>query len=238
MRRVGAQLWRSDGQILREIVVREGAWPGNQVPRMNPQPIELDEAAHIYKVNGRVTPSVTEIIGAAGLYGAASDFWNEETAWRGSVVHRACQFDDEGALEESTVDPGVRGYLAGWRSFRRETGFQPRLIEWRIYNAVCGYAGTLDREGFMPGYEFLLLDLKAGLLHAAAGVQLVGYAMALPDPRKYARCAVRLKPDGKFLLRFFPLAEWAEDAAAFLGALRRYQGEQIVESWKNLRGLK
>lgn len=38
----------------------------------------------------------------------------------GTAVHRACELDDLGELDEATLDARLAGHLHAWRSFCRE----------------------------------------------------------------------------------------------------------------------
>ena len=71
----------------------------------------FDEAAHRYTVNGQIIPSVTQIISAVGLY--EFDFVNAETlavaAERGRFVHSMIEWYEIGELDESSIDPELKG---------------------------------------------------------------------------------------------------------------------------------
>jgi hypothetical protein len=65
----------------------------------------------------------------------------------------ATALDDQGILDESSVDPAVAPHLEAWRKFRRESGFSPKAIEQIVQHPTYRYCGTIDRDG---------IDIKTG----------------------------------------------------------------------------
>src|ERR1043165_3114073 len=98
--------------------------------------LTLDKELHVYTLADRVLPSVTEILKGAGL--VDDRWWTEAGRWRGSAVHAACWYDDEGDLDETTLDPKLQNYLQAYRKFKTELGFIPTDIETPIYNDLLG----------------------------------------------------------------------------------------------------
>lgn len=166
----------------------------------------LDEATHRYTLDGRPLLSVTQILGIVGIIDTR--WFKPEDAMRGHYVHEATHYHDEGSLEMSSLDPIVAPYVKGWIDFRKQTGFRPLLMEERIWHS-SGYAGTLDRAGFL-GDRFILLDIKSGGLPAWTGLQTSGYEAALFErilqkdidaPMPKGRFALQLTKESKFKLK-------------------------------------
>lgn len=140
---------------------------------------EFDPIAHRYTLDGRVLPSVTQIL--RGL----DDFSNvparvlEKARDRGQRVHAACNLDVLGTLDENTVDDEVAPYLAQFRRFLRESGFVPTLSECRVYDETLWYAGTLDLFGDLPGCLDVQIDIKSGLIPRSVGPQTAAYSNGL-----------------------------------------------------------
>jgi hypothetical protein len=117
-------------------------------------PVEFIADGHIYTDApvdgvGRVYPSVTTILKAEGFINTAYyDDWSRD---RGSMIHLATAYDDQGELDEETLDPVIIPYLEAWRRFRKESGFIPEQIEPPMMSTVYRYAGTPDRIGDLPG---------------------------------------------------------------------------------------
>lgn len=184
--------------------------------------IVFDEEAHRYSINGTTVPSVTQILRPlVDLSGIPSSVL-ERKRDLGTRVHFACQLDDEGDLDETSVEDDVAPYLTGYRLFRRESGARVVLNEHRVADLKLMYAGTLDRVVQIDG-KLWLVDLKTCLLlPLLAGPQTAAYQRALADPRVTHRAALRLRPDGKY--RFDALAN-PDDWSCFLAArtLHQYQ---------------
>jgi len=187
---------------------------------------EFDPAAHRYTLDGRELPSVTQIL--RGL----DDFSNvparvlERARDRGTRVHSACNLDVLGILDENTVDDEVAPYLAQFRKFLRESGFQPTLTECRVYDDVLWYAGTLDLFGDLPGCIDVQIDIKSGAIPRSVGPQTAAYANGL-----YKRAGIMTRK--RFVLKLeggkYSLIQLdrADDFGAFCHALQRFnEGEK------------
>lgn len=137
----------------------------------------FNEERHEYSVNGRIIPSVTQIISAVGLY--EFDYVSRETlaiaAERGRIVHTCVEWYEKGELDESSIDPELTGYFEAYLDCRMVNSFPaPVAIEERVYSEQYGYAGTLDQE--FP--DDWLNDIKTGLPSPVHGLQLSGYWLA------------------------------------------------------------
>lgn len=140
--------------------------------------LSFDEAAHVYRLDGVELPSVTQILRANGL---APDFRHvspailEYARQRGTAVHAATHYFDEGDLDESTVDAEVRPYLAAWQAFRSERKVEILALERRV--ACYRFAGTIDRIARVPDIRGeVLIDIKSGTA-AGANYQLAAYSI-------------------------------------------------------------
>jgi hypothetical protein len=181
--------------------------------------LTFDEKSHTYTLDGRVLPSVTRVLRDAGLIDAR--WFDEAAAWRGSCVHQALEFYDQGDLNEATLDSALRGYLDGWRKFLVETGFEITGIEMPVADATYGYAGRLDRRGVLAGTD-CILDIKSGASVApATALQLAAYACASDscgagkDSIVLRRLAVRLPGDGTYkMTEYRERTDWHVFAAA------------------------
>lgn len=188
----------------------------------------FDAELHLYTVDGVVLPSVTQILEAAGVvdYSYLPPATRRMALGRGSAVHQATQFDDEGDLDESCMDEELAPYLAAWRRFRAETGFAPDLIEYRSHHPKYGYAGTLDRRGSFATGARAIVDLKTNSSEGWVRLQLAAYAAFFEDPRAYRRVCVELRKDGTYRAIEFSAAGYAADFGRFLACLTVYRLQQ------------
>lgn len=197
--------------------------------------LTFDEASHTYRWNGEKVASVTQILQDVGLidYSSLPLSLREMALERGRTVHTVTHWDDEGDLDESSVDPQIVPYLAAWRRFRMDTGFVPELIEHRAYSPEFGYAGTLDRAGRFPGGRKALIDLKNSLVPEFARYQLAAYSKLLPESRAWQHIAVELHADETYRAVHIPASDWVHNWGVFCSALNVYNAKR--DSMKKAR---
>lgn len=168
--------------------------------------LSFDPAEHAYTWRGKPVPGVTSVIrGSLGdpFERVARDVL-EHARQRGSAVHKACELDDEGRLDEATVDPRIVPYVEAWRKFRREYRFEVLFAERPLYSAISGFAGTPDLVGRLLDGAILVIDRKTGLpgpaaaLQTAAYAELAAYELHLDSPTAPRRFALRMLPSGKY----------------------------------------
>lgn len=185
---------------------------------------------HGYEIDGAPVPSVTEILEDLGL----SDYSfvpEDDLDWakdRGSAVHTATHFYDDGDLNDDDLDDRVRPHVEAYKNFREDTGFEPTHIEIPVWHPVNRYAGTLDRIGVLNGVS-VLVDLKSGQPPPTVGLQTAAYQLAAKctyDLTPVKRFSLWLKDDGRYKLD--PLDNW-HDFDDFLS---------LVNTWYIKKGIK
>ena len=145
--------------------------------------LEFNSETHTYKLDGIKLPSVTQIIGGAGL----SDFSkvNQDILKRsqsfGSAAHLACQLFDDNRLDMKSLDLELFPYLDAWKKFKRDFGITKFTeIEKQVYSLKYQYAGCLDRL-----WEDTLIEIKTSTsIPATTGLQLAGYQNAYEEMYK------------------------------------------------------
>jgi hypothetical protein len=193
----------------------------------------FNEVEHTYTTPaGVIVPGVTRILEAAGLradFSAVSPAALEYRRALGQAVHAATHFDDEGTLDEGTLDPAVVPYLEAWRTFRRDKGFVPVAREVRVFSPTYWYAGTLDAVGYISPTCAVLGDLKLGDPDdAAADLQTAAYAQAYLEAHPggaLERWSVQLTPDRTPPYRLERYADH-RDFRKFLAALTVFNEQQ------------
>jgi hypothetical protein len=176
---------------------------------------------HRYQLDGHPIPGVTEIISdVLGPEYQAYDAHIVRAAQRGTAVHLACQLDDEGDLEETSVDPVVLPYLSAWRAFRAESGWVTESAEIQIANPVHWYAGTIDRIGRRNGKR-TILDIKTSALASPRWrIQLAAYTGLRSDLIECERLVVQIADNGRYtLIPYTERADWQD----WLAIRRVYQ---------------
>ena len=189
--------------------------------------IAFDEESHTYRVAGRVVPNVTRILEPLCNWEMVPADILDRKCELGRAVHLATYFHDKGTLDEASLSGEVRGYLEGWRRFRRE--MNPVLLnrERKVYHPDRGYCGTLDVEMMLDGLA--IADIKSGVKSRVHGVQIAAYADARRREEGWAiypkRLGIYLSADGRYEL--VPYLNPA-DYATFVSALN-------IWNWRNAR---
>ena len=183
--------------------------------------ILFDDQTHTYAVNGRIVPSVTQILEAEGI----SDFSRvppevlTAAKLRGTAVHKATEYLDQGRLDWTTVSDEVANYLSAWMRFKTECGVQILDIEQRVYSPT-GYAGTIDRTLMMDGVHWLM-DIKTGNPTRAAAIQTAAYQYAYKSQEYGRRAAIQISADGTYRIHPYE-ADLMDDLNVFMAALTLY----------------
>ena len=192
--------------------------------------IQLVESTHIYTVDGIVRPSVTQVLEDVGIinYGFLSEADRAYYMLRGCAAHLATELDDRGELIESSVDPAVRGFLESWRNFRRDSGFEPELIEQLVWNPQYRYTGRFDCTGRFAGRPSLyLLDKKTGTAPYWCRYQTAAYTGCLKSPRSIPRLSLELHEDATYRVAEERAAkDWAPDFQVFTSSLEVYNAKR------------
>jgi hypothetical protein len=190
------------------------------------QIVDLDED-HVYRVDGDITPGVSEILKAGGYGNPAetesgyiiSDEVIENSRDRGIIIHDAAKLLIFNDLDWDSVDDECLPYLVGLANWQAETGFYPVEAEKLFYEPEYQYCGTRDLVGYI-GEDLVIPDIKSG----SAGLkpwhkyQLAAYAYPMSErgtkwPR---RIMLHLKKDGKCKPHEFPRAKAQWDMEVFL----------------------
>lgn len=174
--------------------------------------LQFDADAHRYTHQGKVLPSVTQIITGLHNLGAIPKDVLQAACERGTAVHLACELDDNNDLDESSLDDTVRGYLQGWRRFKSELTPIWAMIEQPMADTILGFAGTPDRYGMLNDGRWWVLDIKTSLQsHPVWGLQTAAYAhlVTLLSQKQTLRGTVQLRPDGTYrLIPWLSIQDW------------------------------
>ncbi len=181
----------------------------------------FDKADHSYWLGKTRLIGVSDAIQAAGLkdFSRIAPDVLEHARQRGTAVHSACHYLDEGDLDWATVSPEIEPYVRAWERFKKETGVELLGIEKPLFHATLGYAGTPDRVVNLYPHKGII-DLKTYAPDAVTGIQLAGYSYLEfgPQPTLDApkRWGLWLKDDGKYSLKTY---EDRGDERIFLACL-------------------
>lgn len=197
--------------------------------------LTFEPTEHVYHFDGVRVPSVTQVLEPLIDYDRVPFRILEHAAQRGTAVHLATEFYDDGDLDEESIDPEILPYVEAWRRFREESGFTVERSEVRVYSPRHGYAGTVDAIGYMRGRRIMVEKKTTAQLHPATAIQVSAYyrafnESALPGKRVRSACSVWLRRDGTYRFDAYdPHDHWA----AFLALLNPDdpQSGPTMEAW-------
>ncbi|MDO8795385.1 MAG: hypothetical protein Q7J25_12270 [Vicinamibacterales bacterium] len=145
---------------------------------------------------GKPRISVTQVLTFAGRIN--TEWFTEESCWRGTAVHRLTEQYDRG--ESFVTPPGLGGYLDAYATFLAVVRPVYADIELKVQSDELDLGGQIDRvclELFgRPGH----LDLKTGPPYPWHGQQLAGYNQLKPTG---ARWCLYLRDDGTYRLKMY-----------------------------------
>lgn len=157
--------------------------------------IEFNEKLHEYRVGGILTPSVSHILKANGLF---DNFRRSEPALsNGTAIHKALELHDLGSIDYETLDKRLKKCIDLWEKFKKQIGIVKILEIEKQLNFGVLYAGTMDRLTLLDTKKKLVLDYKSGNPQPWAGLQTGAYAMAYDTVnfRDYERCCAQVHWD-------------------------------------------
>jgi len=149
--------------------------------------LTFDAEKHEYKFDGKVIPSVTQIMEYSKLVDLewVSKELLEEKGDLGTKVHKATELYDQNILDIDDLHPVLRNYLNGWIKFKKDYDFQIKEIEQIYYHPKYSFAGTLDRVGIAQSVK-TLVDIKSGTKQKVHEIQTAAYKLLydLGRPKK------------------------------------------------------
>lgn len=184
----------------------------------------FDAETHTYKLDGVKLPSVTQII--KEVFGER-EWWSDYFAGRGTALHLAVHYLDQGVLDDDSIDDAIRGRLEGYKLFKNETDYMVLRSEVPLFSKKYRYAGTLDlvlREKIRP--INILADIKSSF-DPTVFIQLGGYSLLA---REYdydwfgikEAFAIVLNDHGRFQLHWIKKNKLKYWENAFLNVLSVY----------------
>ena len=165
---------------------------------MSPPRLEFKEEDHTYFLDGKPIPSVTKILGDVGLYPdfRLVDPWYAE---RGSMVHLACHYLDQGTLDRESLDAEILPYIESYEKFKEVFKVEVLESEIQLFDETYWYAGTADKLvniNWNMQIREAMADLKCGGPEFGYQHQIAGYSLARGNHYSRLRLGVYLQKDG------------------------------------------
>lgn len=203
--------------------------------------LTFDPATHLYRTEGLVRPSVTQIMQEAGEstdYSKVPKDLLAEASRRGSLVHAILAAKVQMRLDGSKASWGemhhaffhyqhaVEGLVKAGLNFLHNWEHQltPSAIETPMYSDRFGFAGTRDLLAFL-GDARAIFDWKCTVPfhHEAAEIQLGGYSILEEEAGRPVQqgYGVELRKNGTYQVHPIDLAQ---GRSRFLHALEKVRG--------------
>ncbi len=181
----------------------------------------FDAESHRYSIDGRVLPSVTQVIGAIIPRNYSCASWYMD---RGSAIHKAIHLMIQGKLDWSSVDERILGRIRAFELFIKDSGCVVKESELPLASSRYSFAGTLDLilEDKRREWEFLA-DIKSSL-ECQISIQLGAYQMLLEEHERETKTALglELREDGSYRCLWFTQSEMRRAKQMFLNCLSVY----------------
>ncbi len=190
--------------------------------------LTFDDATHTYRWNGTVVPSVTTVLRGTGLVNfehVPTDVLRRAANF-GTAVHKACEYNDHGTLDLSTVDDAIMPYLDAWQQYLRDFRVEITNIELMLCSEKYQYAGTIDRVAIIGG-KVTVIDIKTPVSTSPSwAIQTAAYRQLLEENNAKPireRVSIQLTADATY--KVVNHAD-ATDFPVFLSALQVYRWKQ------------
>ncbi|SRR5581483_1186985 len=202
--------------------------------------LRFDAVAHKYFLDpeGVELPGVTRALEGAGIVD-----WSMvprdilvAAQERGTRVHEALHYLDDGELDEQNLDPAIQGYVSAWPKAKAQLDIEILLVEHMGFSAAHRYAGRMDRVVTLPkkggGRRKSVIDFKTGIVLPGHAVQLALYVSLLPNPFEYDRICLQLSADGTYRVHEYPPETFQRDLAIGRAAVgiwhwKQSQGKRV-----------
>ena len=141
--------------------------------------IDFNETAHTYTIDGRLVPSVTQVLGE--ILGDPTNGWGEQYHLdRGSAAHELYAMLARGEdLRLYDYDARLDGHIAAWRAWYAAERPKFEAVEQPVAHSGRGYAGTPDAVCIIDGVV-TMIDYKQ-----SAGkrdlLQMAAYVLAFEE---------------------------------------------------------
>ena len=192
--------------------------------------ITIDEATHVYCVDGRKLPGITSRLKANSMID--DEWFTEESRQRGTAVHLATQYEDDGGLDMSSVDSRLHGYILAWTRWKDEMRVTfagpPEML---VACPDLGYATRIDRVIRSVTGHTTVVNLKTGVPLPWHPIQLAGELLAYCRTTgerltRTTRASVYLKADGSYKWQPYKERDLKSDIEVFRAAA-------ILAAWKD-----
>lgn len=169
---------------------------------MPPRKYSFDEATHTYRLDGKVIPSVTQILKPLYDFSFAKPDVLSRAASFGTALHKACELHLLGDLDTETLDENLKLPLSAFVKWAESAlAGECFVCETSLYHPRLKYAGTPDI--IIDGQA--IVDIKSRPFNEKTDpLQLVAYEHMWMNTDghssgPYKHIVLELKQDGTFV---------------------------------------
>jgi hypothetical protein len=197
----------------------------------------FDESTHVYKLNGVVLPSITQLIKPLVDYGHVPPAVLANAAEFGKKVHRMAELEETGTLDDETLDEKLRPVLAAYREWRSTNGIIPAdavpACEIPMFHKKKQFAGTPDL--IFDGLA--VVEIKTRKTNRLTdAIQLAAQEMLWTanggKVANYSHHVIELYADGRHKLETFSSKEMKEAKSRFMYLLDYHYMKLNIETWR------
>lgn len=195
-----------------------------------------DAEAHVYRIDGKIVPGITQIIKPLVDYSMVPPHILENAANFGRAVHRMVELEESCSLDEDTLDDGLRKALEAYRVWRIHAGLPDfPACEIPMGHAKLGYAGTPDQiyDGCAV-VEIKSRDvnpLTDPIQTAAQELLWLANGGAKGD---YRHAVLTLKADGTHKFTEFTKVQKKEGLSRWRYMLDTHKMQSTIQSWRKV----
>ena len=192
---------------------------------------------HLYLLDGKPLPSITQIIKPLVDYGMVPPAVLENAANFGKAVHKLVELEEEGTLDADALDDKLVPVINAYREWRATNGVLPYesapACEIPMAHVKLGYAGTPDL--IFDGLAVVEIKtrktnkLTDPIQTAAQELLWRANGGAKGD---YSHHVLELYADGRHKFETFTKAEKKLGLARFRYMLDALKMNQTIQSWK------
>lgn len=162
--------------------------------------LAFDAERHEYRLDGKVLPSVTQVLAIINDFDSIPRAILENARDRGERLHAAINLYNRDDLDLESLDDETRDNVHAWARFLRESGAVVIASEQPVYHPTFRYAGTPDVVLEWNG-RIVVPDIKASFaVPRTVGAQCAAYAEAYSlqmNTKRPERYCIHLK-DGNY----------------------------------------
>lgn len=188
--------------------------------------LTFEDISHTYTINDDPCSGTSDLLERHEISKPITTF-SAPYVQRGTRIDLATCLDDEGDLDESSVDSTEIGYIEAWRKFKRDHDVKILEIQKLVGSAHYWYATTIDRICAIDGV-LCTLNQKTGNFYKSNVIQCHLEGLLYPEAEKVQ--AVYIAADGTYDLQDFTDDDMARKTASAIA-----QTNGMVHCWNKKR---